>query len=212
MPPAKRPNYDKLHSHSPFKCPWKELINMWYYKPSDSFCVLRDRSFLKQIDNLLKPTSKKISFVGNKEIRNRLSSSLKEIAEKNESSLVPVQIDAMNRGCCESLSMICLPTKEDLRSMHQESNYFGPMELNSSSSSNVAALNSQQSSRKIIGYIGLNGGGYCFTTGKGSGIGFICIHSLSTLISVGKQTLIPTVLIRDPKSLQYRLGKLSCLL
>lgn len=80
----------------------------WCAVPHDSdqkFNVLRDKSRLNQIDQFL-------------------SGRTKELTNIDENCLIPVTLTMNGRGTANKFSIICLPTKQDLRKAQRNRNEF----------------------------------------------------------------------------------------
>ena len=112
-PPAKRVNYDKLAVPRPFHCPWNLLLCDWCRDTDsvehDRFAVMRDRTMLYHVQDCINKRS------------------VIDLAHSS-SFLLPVKLRMLARGCCESLSSICIPTGEDLARITADAQYPGPTE------------------------------------------------------------------------------------
>ena len=65
----------------------------------------------------------------------------------------------------------------------------------------------QSCNREIIGYV--NRGGFCLSSGRGAGMGFVAATGLCQLLKETLHNSQTVVLVRAPHSLQYRFAYLS---
>ena len=223
-PPAKRPNFLKLHVPCPYFNDYLQLVKVLN---SDNdlqiFNVLRDRKKLIALSKFLTCHHKLLK-------EKQVPHSFKDLFPNDlfKASLVPVTVKMLSKGCPESFSMICVPNKEDLKQLrsgiHKDplepllKNYppgklekeeiFKQTELCrvklKQGNSNLLPLDFQ--SRKIIGFV--NMGKYTYRTACGFGTGFCCLTGLQ-LLSIENSL---TVLVRATKSQQYRFAKIAVIL
>ena len=211
-PPAKRVNFEALGIVEPFHCPWKELMCHWcppVVSGTTDFAVLRDVAKLKLLDSYLQRNVTTLTWSGPRYF------------------LVPVRLEMVLKGTCDSLSSICLPSDADLDQLERDPNYGGPIEPVHSNESACVHLNSsnqgnnktdkpdqkslvEHCSRLTIGFV--SEGGFSYRYGHGTGIGFI---ALPCLLTENTKTLLQRshtgaliVLVRKPTTFQYRFARM----
>lgn len=222
-PPAKRPNFLKLNVPCPYFADYLQLLTVL---SSDqdlrTFNILRDRKKLMSLVKFLTyqhkpPREKQIPY----SFRDLFSDNLYVF----KTSLVPVTVKMVSKGCPEPFSMICVPNKEDLKKqrlgIHKDplepllKNYPPVTSENGAvvkqtelcrlkleeGQNHLLPLNSP--SRKIIGFV--NMGKYTYGTACGFGVGFCCLAGLQLLSAENNLT----VLVRSTQSQQYRFAKIS---
>lgn len=155
VPPAKRVNYTKLNTISPFRCPWEcliiELDKMVSEASVHSKHIASGSGDTANLDNVKgnvndKALGEQIFFVlrSAKTLRQleRLCNSEKSQTNKGASqitvdtvldsnfnkALIPVRLEVNHRGCPGQFSMICIPSKGDLNKLEKDKNYGGPLE------------------------------------------------------------------------------------
>jgi ribonuclease P/MRP protein subunit POP1 len=96
MPSNKRENYAKLGIATPFRCDWQQLTTDWGGGDSPFF-VVRDKEKLAIVKEA---PQRKFNI---------------RMAQLAGNSLVPVSLNFIARGTVSANSIICLPTKDDLR-------------------------------------------------------------------------------------------------
>lgn len=129
-PPNKRQNYIKSSIASPFKCPWQQLIREWCSAPHENdqkFYVLRDKSKLNDIEQFLAGRTKFLSNI-------------------DENCLIPIALAMNSRGNANKFSIICLPTKKDLRKYQSNRNEF----VNTPVRTETIAIDANEIARKRL--------------------------------------------------------------
>ena len=132
----------------------------------------------------------------------------------NPSVLMYVSFAMVHRGSPSSMSMVCLPSSEDIASLQQDKTFASPVEPihkseNESTSVSCRDTKSMQvfsgaTTRVQIGYV--ISGDFCFTRGCGTGIA-LCVASgllQSIMKTVGRK---PLILIRECNSFCYRFAE-----
>lgn len=230
-PPAKRPNFVKFGVVEPFTCPWQRLVDESSEGYTESelsenadecsaegskrvFYVLRDKSVLRQL----------ISHIGSRSVDQNCLPDDMLAALRN--SIVAVNVTMHNRGTPTKFAAICVPNKEDLKCLEENSRYGGPKEplhkdpfadKKCKKDKRSKAIKSEicpklgfpgtlkeSSSRLIIGF--LTKGGFSLCQGSGSGMGFC---SGLGLLQIRAPFLC---LIRAHNSLQYWFASVDILL
>lgn len=129
-PPNKRQNYIKSSIASPFRCPWSQLLGEWCTTPNETdqkFYVLRDRGKLNEIDQFLSGRTKFLTNI-------------------DENALIPIELTMTGRGNANKFTIICLPTKQDLRKQQKNRNKF----INAPALSEAIAIDANELARKRL--------------------------------------------------------------
>lgn len=234
-PPAKRPNFTKLDMANPFSLAWNELVNC-DKQDTTGFHVLRDRkdlNALRKLVNIPPGQKKKLTKSSNSE---EFIASYQDILSRHQKSLVFVEISMNSKGCPEEVGTISIPTKEDVRKMKADKYFVGPLRsqqpdpeledkkekkkrakllkkgvLNlppqkTPENSEVVKDNEDDGEREIIGFV--KHGGFSLNNGHGAGKGFCSLAGVGKLFeSLPDERNL--VLIRNPRTLQYRFARLS---
>lgn len=234
-PPAKRPNFTKLDVTNPFSWAWDQLVNC-DKQDTSGFHVLRDRkdlNTLRKVVNIPIRQKKICMKISNSE---EFIAPYQDILSRHRKSLVFVKISMNSKGCPEEMGTISIPTKEDVRKMKADKYFVGPLRsqqpdpeledkkekkkrakllmkgvLNlppqkTPENSEVAKDNVDDGEREIIGYV--KHGGFSLNNGHGAGKGFCSLAGLGKL-SESLPDERNLVLIRNPRTLQYRFARLS---
>lgn len=234
-PPAKRPNFTKLGVANPFSLAWDQLVNSDKQELS-GFHVLRDRKYLntlRKVVNTPLGQKKKCSKICNSI---ELLAPHQDLLSRHQQSLVSVKISMNSKGCPEEMGTISIPTKEDVRKMKADKYFVGPLRSQQpdpelehkkekkkkakllkksvlnlqpqkvAENSEVVKDNANNGEREIIGYV--KHGGFSLNNGHGAGKGFCSLVGLGKLFeSLPDERNL--VLIRNPRTLQYRFARLS---
>ena len=189
-PPAKRVNFEKLGIKFPHHMPWTILTSDWSSAADGlNTHVLRDVAKLRDIQQALDnrcliPQTPHLSH-----------------------QLVPVRLQTLSRGCCESLSLICIPSTSDIEQLSADSDFGGPKEQVHSEPPKHDSLR-ESCDRTLVGFISF--GKFSFRFGQGVGLGFVMFEALRRLQSdsvwVNNRLL---VLFRPQTSFQYRFALLN---
>lgn len=129
-PPNKRQNYIKSSIASPFTCPWPQLIREWCSIPHENdpkFYMLRDKCKLNEIEQFLTG-------------RNKILTNI------DENCLIPITLTMNGRGNANKFSIICLPTKQDLRKYQTNRNEF----INTPVLTESIATDANEKARKLL--------------------------------------------------------------
>ncbi len=152
-------------------------------------------------------------------LQNTISSGESEQAEKAlkdegfRKALVPVQVEMVSKGRPGTLSMICIPDKEDLKTAVEKKAWTGPeeakhkvttfprkgktkkgtKELKAKREEKLDELRTKavknvrwHCSREVAGFLSL--GGFDLPSGQGAGVGFITLPALRALIGLRNET------------------------
>ncbi|XP_054982812.1 ribonucleases P/MRP protein subunit POP1 [Sorex araneus] len=146
-PPAKRPNYVKLGTLAPFRCPWEQLTQEWAVRaeagvasgPQGSgqeagdrapespgqagaggICVLRSRRGLKQLSAWCGP--------GGARGPEMSAEARGSLCGRFPRALVWVSLFPLHRGSPEPHTLICIPAAADLQRLRGDRGYGGPHE------------------------------------------------------------------------------------
>ena len=192
-PPAKRVNFEKLGVLCPHHNPWSRLTCDWSAEADGvSTPVLRDTSKLRDIQQCLD------------------SKRLLSTSATRSNHLIPVRIDTLSRGCCDSLSLICIPSADDVEQLQRDSEFGGPKERVHSKTMADTQSFRDHCDRTVIGFVSV--GKFSFRVGRGVGLGFVVFEALRRLqresVWVNNRLL---VLVRSQTSFQYRFVRLSIL-
>lgn len=232
-PPAKRPNFNKLSMENPFSWAWDKLFSK--ENGSSDFHVLRDKkdlSTLRKIMNVAKKNKKGFESGSTEE----WNASIQDIMSRHQQSLVFVKISMNSKGCPEEMGTISIPTLEDVEKMKTDRHFTGPLrhqqpdpELEKKKEKRKKAKllkkgllkllppqktsvegeeekDPDDSDRDIIGFV--KHGGFSLNNGQGAGKGFCSMAGLQKLLeSIPSERNL--VLIRNPRTLQYRFSRLS---
>ena len=149
----------------------------------------------------------------------------------HKACLVAVRLRASHRGVVEPFSVVSIPTPDDLLALQQDRKHGGPLEpyhqedqpdkvQKTDTKGEVKKTKGlcedvsnvrDYSSRSAIGFV--KQGGYHLCDGRGAGIGFVVVEGLRTLLeSKRADETSTTVLVRSPRSNQYRYASLSILI
>lgn len=193
-PPAKRVNLRKLGIRFPHCNPWTTLTCDWSSTADGvSTSVLRDVTRLRDIQHSL-------------DTKRSLSPSTVE-----SHTLIPIRLETLSRGCCESLSMVCVPSNDDVINLQNDPDFGGPKEaVHSAPSDQEERTLRHHCDRELAGFVSF--GKFSFRAGRGVGLGFVVFEALRHLqresVWVNSRLL---VLIRSQTSFQYRFALLSVL-
>ena len=253
-PPAKRTNYLRYGVAAPFEPPWRELVANWAENQNESgasekieqsgagkddnqhnFYVLRCRRTLRALGNLCHPVPRKSMSV---EDSNLVAGVLE--GQQYRTALVPVHVEMCIKGLPGAMSMICVPTEQDLKNIQGTKNLNAPEESrhkvpNFSTKAKTKAKTKQlkaklserreeerrnrvaqirnSCSREIAGFVST--GGFDLSSGYGTGVGFITVPALKSILALREGTekrlsaQRPMVLIRNASSLKYRYATVS---
>ncbi|KAK3913842.1 Ribonucleases P/MRP protein subunit POP1 [Frankliniella fusca] len=132
LPPSKRPNFIKLGISCPFKCEWSSLIRDWLSSEEESvssnnteemapvseqYFVLRDKNILLEVNKLISEIwsslQKKICADNNQENCSTLMTKFPKFTNQNY-SLLSVRLEAVHKGVTDDMSIICIPSSEDI--------------------------------------------------------------------------------------------------
>ncbi|KAJ8013410.1 hypothetical protein DPEC_G00052980 [Dallia pectoralis] len=156
-PPAKRTNYIKNGCLAPFRCPWQQLAEEWEMigcegdefasqtrtpqeqevtshltqpKTPQSFTVLRNRKYLRQLSGWCRPTSSKGQRARNLGSTPSLDavSVLFLLSSVGDYALVWTRLSLLTKGQPEQHALVCVPTAEDLQLVLKEPGCTGPQE------------------------------------------------------------------------------------
>ena len=260
-PASKRTNYLKYGVASPFDPPWRELVQNWCTCERKSNTVQRteekpdetreksgyeQKIFVLRNRRVLGTLSKLCQCEDGKNM-NANESKLVETILNDESyrtALLPVQIEMVSKGIPSAMSMICIPTEQDLKDFQGKKDWKPPQEpkhkvpkfstkgktkaktkelkkkltekLEEKRKSQVENIRSS-CCREVAGFV--YSGGFDLPSGYGSGVGFITVAALKTLLALRKLTgpcakpkygaAKIMVLVRNTTSLKYRCASLS---
>ena len=162
---------------------------------------------------------------------------LKDLGQNNPRTLVPVRVRMIGKGAPDAMATISIPTHDDISQYQTDKAFGGPVEplhkdvkkefekelkqkakklkcqsVKKFVKRNIAEVTEDEGkildscTRTTIGY--LNKGGFSLSSGSGSGVGFC---AFSGLVELYRQS--PSngniVLLRNPKSFQYRLANIE---
>ncbi|XP_034249599.1 ribonucleases P/MRP protein subunit POP1 [Thrips palmi] len=127
LPPDKRPNYIKLGVACPFQCQWGHLIRDWsasqdqpvqhLFESCSSYFVCRDFKKLEEIHNFIMETwstlTKKLPDLNNGTVLGNHLSHFPTFPNQDQ-ALLTVRVEALHRGLTDDLSLICIPSSEDV--------------------------------------------------------------------------------------------------
>ncbi|KAL0963312.1 hypothetical protein UPYG_G00304480 [Umbra pygmaea] len=155
-PPAKRTNYIKHGCLAPFRCPWQQLAEEWELiaregeeeavsqsgdtmeqtchlglaTPHQSFTVVRNRKYLRQLSAWCRPTSSKGQRARNLAsvplLGRETAASLQRVV--GGGGLVWTRLTLLSKGQPEQHALVCVPTMEDLQLVQKEPGCTGPQE------------------------------------------------------------------------------------
>lgn len=132
LPPNKRPNFIKLGISCPFKCDWSNLIRDWISSQEESnglsdggespstteeYFVLRDHKILQDLNKLIVEIWSSLSKMP---LANSTQENLHQKLIKfpkfpsQKYSLLPVRLEAVQKGVTDDMSIICIPSEEDI--------------------------------------------------------------------------------------------------
>ncbi|KJE94664.1 hypothetical protein CAOG_05277 [Capsaspora owczarzaki ATCC 30864] len=177
-----------------------------------SYFVLRDRVALEILDQALG--------LSRKSSASSTSGSLDKLkAGPVHSILVCIKIKMLSKGVPSYNAMICMPTGADCAELATSLDFAGPVEGKHTASDlstpsvrgNIAAAGrTVTSTREIMGFV--TTGGYSFTRASGFGVAFCTLASLLELASSrALRDPMPFILVRNPRSRQYRVAMFSIL-
>lgn len=144
LPPNKRPNFIKLGVACPFQCEWSLLIRDWVCEISNSleradlppgvseaapsFFVLRDLKLLQKINEFLNTGWSTLN--RSHEERTSVQTLLSQLPSYPNQmfSLLPVRVEALQKGVTEDMSLICIPSPEDVACIDSLVRGAGPAE------------------------------------------------------------------------------------
>ena len=222
-PPAKRTNYLRYGVVAPFEPPWRELVTNWAVNQNEggaskkneqsgagnednkqNFYVLRCRRTLRALGNLCHHVPRKSMSVGDSNFVNSVLE-----GQQYKTALVPVQVEMCSKGLPGAMSMICVPTEQDLKNIQ------GTKELNTPEESihkipkfstkaktkagtkqlkaklsqkleeerkNRVARIRNSCSREVAGFV--CGGGFDLSSGFGTGVGFVTVPALKSMLAL----------------------------
>ncbi|XP_049629822.1 ribonucleases P/MRP protein subunit POP1 [Suncus etruscus] len=290
-PPAKRPNFVKLGTLAPFRCPWEQLTQEWaargvaqetagagscpehagkdaggasqpqesgqeasdgtakavqqpaesaategpVLERTNSFCVLRSRSCLKQLSVWCGPSSRIRASSGGECSRQPLNpEALLVLCSRFPQALVWVSVFPLRKGSPEPHSMICIPAEEDLQRLRQDRLFGGPQEPKHSDpfKSHIrkekekrrdkgqavrgstlglwpAPLPSVMAhgSRVLLGFV--TQGDFSMAVGRSEALGFVSLTGFLDMLTRQMAAERGLVLLRAAKSLQYRFARVT---
>ena len=162
---------------------------------------------------------------------------LKDLVQNNPRTLVPVRVRMIGKGAPDAMATISIPTQDDISQYQTDKSFGGPVEplhkdvkkklekelkqkakklkcqsVKKFVKRNIAEVTEDDGkilgscTRTTIGY--LNKGGFSLSSGAGSGVGFCAFTGLVELYS-GSPSNSNIVLLRNPKSFQYRLANIE---
>ncbi|XP_062583770.1 ribonucleases P/MRP protein subunit POP1-like [Saccostrea cucullata] len=233
-PPAKRPNFRKLGMDHPFSWAWKQLVDE--KDDSQDFYVLRGRDDLRTLRKVLNIASGKNKKCLQSHIDDALHASFQDVISRHKQSLVYIKIAMNSKGSPEEMGTISIPTQEDVNRLKADRFYVGPVKLQQKDpqqeekkekkrkiklfkkgilnlppkkTPEIKTENSESvdnGDREVIGYV--KHGGFSLSSGQGAGKGFCSVLGLEKLHqSLPDQKNL--VLIRNPRTLQYRFARIS---
>ena len=200
------------------------------------FYVLRCRRTLRALANLCNAVQRKSMSVGD----SNLVASVLE-GQQYKTALVPVQVEMCSKGLPGAVAMICVPTEQDLKNIQgkdlnapEESRHKIPkfstkaktkagtkqlkaklsQKLEEDRKNRVAQIRNS-CGREVAGFV--CGGGFDLSSGYGTGVGFITVPALQSMLAlrdgIRKRLTAqrPMVLIRNTTSLKYRFATLRIL-
>ena len=222
-PPAKRTNYLRYGVAAPFEPPWRELVTNWADNQNEgdasekneqsgageedcqqNFYVLRCRRTLRALGNMCRPVPRKNMSMGD----SNLVASVLE-SQQYKKTLVPVQVEMCTKGLPGAVSMICIPTQEDLKNIQGIKNLNAPEEsrhkipkfsTKAKTKAKTKQLKAKLSekreeerrnkvtqirnscSREIAGFV--CAGGFDLSSGYGTGVGFITVPALKSMLAL----------------------------
>ena len=220
-PPAKRTNYLRYGVAAPFEPPWRELVRNWVVNENEggaseknvgigkedsqqNFYVLRCRRTLRALGNLCNSSPRKSMSAAD----SNLVTSLLE-GQQYKTALVPVQVEMCSKGLPGAMSMICVPTEQDLKNIQgtkelnapEESRHkipkFSTKAKTKAGTKQLKAKLSQKleeerknrlaqirnsCSREVAGFV--CGGGFDLSSGYGTGVGFVTVPALKSMLAL----------------------------
>ena len=202
-----------------------------------NFYVLRCRRTLRALGKFCNPVPRKSMPVGD----SNLVTSVFE-NQQYKTALVPVQVEMCSKGLPGAMAMICVPTEQDLKNIQgtkdlnasEESRHKIPkfstkaktkagtkqlkaklsQKLEEDRKDRVAQIRNS-CGREVAGWV--CGGGFDLSSGYGTGVGFITVPALKSMLTlrdgIRKRLTAqrPMVLIRNTTSLKYRFATLRIL-
>ena len=139
MPPAKRPNYDKLSVAAPFRAPWEKLLEEWSLQSNSAASSSSNSSAVpmeceNSVDETAQSEELKAVVLRNKQKLRQLDklclgkAMIDTLPVLTSATLVPVHLRMIQRGTPSQSALICLPTKEDLETLAKDPKAAGPIE------------------------------------------------------------------------------------
>ena len=162
--------------------------------------------------------------------------------QQYKTALVPVQAEMCSKGLPGAMAMICVPTEQDLKNIQGTKDLNAPEEsrhkipkfsTKAKTKAGTKQLKTKLSqkleedrknrmaqirnscSREIAGFV--CGGGFDLSSGYGTGVGFITVRALKSMLALRDRiqkrlsAQRPMVLIRNVTSLKYRFATISIL-
>lgn len=225
-PPAKRCNYEKMGVPAPFHCPWLELVRGWMRTcehgkdcgVDQQFYCIRTRSLLRLLNDVCSGVAyRSKSTDQNRSVECSAAADLSTELLQRGPAIVKVQVMMSGRGAPAQFALICLPSEEDVlapsRGRTDAQGVVGndptepirrdPIFFRYPSPATVLG----STARPTLGFV--VEGGFSHATGRGSGVGFVSVLGLKTLLERKRDRASrTTVLVRCTRSLQYRPAEL----
>lgn len=171
LPPDKRPNFIKLGVVCPFQCDWSNLIRDWALLPQElngllnnqelskvnenaiSYFVLRDASILSELNRTISDTlstlQNKMSGQSNQKPSEAMVFNLPSFPNQ-EYSLLPVRVEALQKGLTDNMSLICIPSSDDVVNLVTSSLENVPVEPLHTDKNHEQRLNLRKEHKKLL--------------------------------------------------------------